>query len=86
MPFHRLAFLRRHLIHALIWERPARKAPICEAEIGHRSASVCHLGTTAIRLGRKLEWDPVAQQFKNDKEANEFIAREQRKPYTYEEA
>jgi predicted dehydrogenase len=63
-----------------------RKAPICEAEIGHRSASVCHLGTTAIRLGRKLEWDPVAEQFKNDAEANGFVAREQRSPYTYEEA
>ena len=64
----------------------SRKPPICAAEIGHRSASLCHLGTTAIRLGRKLKWDPVTETFKNDPEANKMIAREMRKPYTYDEA
>ena len=63
-----------------------RKAPICEAEIGHRSASVCHLGVIAIRLGRKLAWDPAKEQFVGDAEANGFVAREQRKPYSYDEA
>jgi predicted dehydrogenase len=32
----------------------SRKLPICDVEIGHRSASVCHLGSLAMRLGRKL--------------------------------
>ncbi len=64
----------------------SREAPICAAEIGHRSASLCHLGTMAIRLGRKIEWDPVAEQFKNDPEAEKMLTREMRKPYTYDEA
>jgi hypothetical protein len=64
----------------------SRKAPICEAEIGHRSASVCHLGVIAIRLGRKLTWDPQAETFTNDAEANSMLAREMRKPYTYDDA
>jgi predicted dehydrogenase len=61
-----------------------RKAPICEAEIGHRSASVCHLGVMAIRLGRKLHWDPKAETFKDDPEATGMLAREMRKPYDYD--
>ncbi len=61
-----------------------RKAPICEAEIGHRSVSVCHLGNIAIRLGRKLTWDPEKEQFVNDKEADGYLARDMRKPWTYD--
>jgi hypothetical protein len=60
-----------------------RKAPICEAEIGHRSVSVCHLGVIAIRLGRRLQWDPQAESFVDDAEANGMLAREMRKPYDY---
>jgi len=37
----------------------SREAPICDAEIGHRSVSMCHLGVIALRLGRKLQWDPA---------------------------
>jgi len=61
----------------------SRKVPICPAETGHRSASLCHLGVIAIRLGRKLKWDPVNEQFIGDPEANRYIAREMRKPYDY---
>jgi predicted dehydrogenase len=62
----------------------SRKPPICEAEIGHRSVSVCHLGVIALRLGRKLNWDPDKQSFAGDKEADGYLAREMRKPWTYE--
>jgi predicted dehydrogenase len=61
----------------------SRKAPICPAEVGHRSASLCHLGVIAIRLGRKLKWDPVKEQFTGDDEANSYVARHMRKPYDY---
>lgn len=61
-----------------------RKPPICEAEIGHRSASLCHLGVLALRLGRKLKWNPAKEEFIEDKEANGYLAREMRKPWTYE--
>jgi predicted dehydrogenase len=62
----------------------SRKAPICTAEIGHRSASVCHLGVIALRLGRKLKWDPAKEEFVDDREANGYLAREMRKPYSYD--
>jgi predicted dehydrogenase len=61
-----------------------RKAPICSAVTGHRSATIAHLGTTAIRLGRKLNWDPVKEEYVNDPEAMKYIAREMRKPYDYD--
>lgn len=61
-----------------------RKPTICPASVGHRSASLCHLGVTAIRLGRKLNWDPVKEQFVDDAEANRFLARPMRKPYDYD--
>ena len=62
----------------------SRQAPICEAEIGHRSVSVCHLGVLAMQLGRKLDWDPLRERFVNDPEADQHLAREQRKPFSYE--
>lgn len=60
-----------------------RKDPICDVEIGHRSASVCHLGTISLRTGRKLEWDPEKEIFigENAVEANTHLSREMRKPY-----
>jgi predicted dehydrogenase len=57
-----------------------RKQPVCDAEIGHRSASVCHLGVIAIRLGRELKWDPATESFA-DGEANQWLAREMRAPW-----
>jgi len=64
----------------------SRKPPICDAEIGHRSVSVCHLGVISIRLRRKLKWDPSREQFVDDKEADKWLMREQRKPWTYDMA
>lgn len=59
------------------------KQCICDAEIGHRSVSICHLGNISLRLnGRRLEWDPVNEKFINDEEANLFLSRPMRKPYT----
>jgi hypothetical protein len=62
-----------------------RKEPLCPPEIGHRAASFGHIGSICLRLGgRPLRWDTVQEQFIGDKEANRFLAREQRKPYSYE--
>jgi len=61
----------------------SRKTPICPAEVGHRSASLCHLGVISIRLGRKLNWNPAKEQFVDDAEANTYISRPMRKPYDY---
>ena len=63
----------------------SRKLPICEAEVGHRGASICHIGVIALRTGLKLKWDAAHEKFvgNNAKEANQFLAREMRKPYDY---
>ncbi len=62
----------------------SRKQPICDAEIGHRSATVCHLSVISLRLGRKVRWDPMAEKIIDDPAANNLLAREMRTPWTYE--
>jgi len=62
----------------------SREQPICDAEIGHRSVSVCHLGVIALRLGRKLHWDPAQEQFTSDPDANNWLAREMRNAWSYQ--
>ena len=59
----------------------SRKLPICDVEIGHRSATVCHLGNIAIRTGRKITWDAKAEQIVDDKEANAMLTKTYRKPW-----
>ena len=58
-----------------------RKPPVCDVEIGHRSATVCHLGNIAIRTGRKINWDAAKEQIVGDKEANEMLSKPYRKPW-----
>ena len=63
----------------------SRELPICHAEVGHRSATVCHLGAIALRTGRALTWDAAAEQFvgPHARRANRYLAREMRRPYDY---
>ena len=35
-----------------------------------------------MQLGRKLQWDPVREEFVNDAEANALLGREQREPWS----
>jgi predicted dehydrogenase len=58
-----------------------RQKPICDVEIGHRSVTVCHLGNLALRLGRKLRWNPNQEQLEGDKEANRWLFRPYRAPW-----
>lgn len=62
-----------------------RKDPICHVEVGHRSATVCHLGAISLRTGHKLQWDPDKEQFVGEHaaQANAMVARPMRKPYDY---
>jgi len=59
----------------------SRKQAICTAEIGHRSATVCHLANIGYRLRRKLKWDPVREEFVGDAEANALRTRLARSPW-----
>ncbi len=56
----------------------SRKQTISDIESQHRSVSTCHLGNISMRLGRSLKWDPTAEQFHGDAEANSWLRREQR--------
>lgn len=60
-----------------------RKTPICPAEIGHRTATICHLSGIAERLKRPLKWDPVKEEILGDPEASRWMDRPRRAPYTY---
>ncbi|MBS0261520.1 MAG: Gfo/Idh/MocA family oxidoreductase [Planctomycetes bacterium] len=77
----RLAVSQNHMGNFFDCVR-SRQAPICEPEIGHRSVSVCHLGVIALRTGRKLNWDPVREEFVGDPAANAYVSREMRKPWS----
>lgn len=59
----------------------SRKRPNADVEIAHRSTSVCHLVNIARELGRSLEWDPKAERFPRDEEANGMLARPRRAGY-----
>ena len=56
--------------------------PICDVEIGHRSASVCQLGNIAYELRETLNWDPVKEEFIDNSRANFLKTKFYRKPYT----
>jgi hypothetical protein len=58
-----------------------RRKPNADIEIGHRSATVCHLGNIARWTNRKLRWDPVKETFPDDADANSYLDRKRRKPY-----
>jgi predicted dehydrogenase len=59
----------------------SRRNPICDVEVGCRSATVCHLGIIANRLGRPLKWDPAAERFIGDAEADRMLSRSMRSPW-----
>ena len=46
------------------------KDPICPVEVGHRSNTACILVHIAMKLGRKVRWDPKAERFLDDAAAD----------------
>lgn len=58
-----------------------RNNPVAPVEIGHCSATLCHLGNIAMLTGRKLKWDPDAERFVNNSEANRMLTRAMRSPW-----
>jgi hypothetical protein len=58
-----------------------RQQPISHIESAVRSDTICHLDDLAIRLGRKLRWDPAKEEFVNDDEANRLLTRPLRSPW-----
>lgn len=62
----------------------SRQQPICPVEVGHRSCSACLVAHIAMKLKRKLYWDPARERFKDDDQANSMLSRAQRWPYGIE--
>jgi hypothetical protein len=60
----------------------SRQQPMYTAEGGHRNASLSHLALAAVDAGRKLKWDPAAEQVIGDDEANKLLLpKPQRAPW-----
>ena len=64
----------------------SRREPIAPVEIAHRSCSACLVHHIAMKLKRKVHWDPARERFRNDDEANAMLSRPQRFPYTMNES
>ncbi len=60
----------------------SRQDPYFPVDIGHRVATVCHLANLAIKLGRKLKWNPEKEHFVDDAEADSMMSRPMREPWT----
>ncbi|MFV1968047.1 MAG: Gfo/Idh/MocA family oxidoreductase [Pirellulaceae bacterium] len=58
-----------------------RKKPGGHAEAAHRTATLMHLANIAIRTGRKIQYDPVAEQIIGDEEANRLAHQPMRAPW-----
>lgn len=54
------------------------RRPNADIEIGHLSASLCHLGNIATRVRRVLNFDPKTEEIHNDKEAGPMVRRQYR--------
>jgi predicted dehydrogenase len=69
--------------HHMNWLESIRdnKQPIAPVEEAHRSCSACLLHHIAMKVNRKIYWDPKKEKFKNDDEANSMLARPQRPAY-----
>ena len=59
----------------------SRQRPNSDVEEGHLTATMCHLGNIATRLGRSLRWDASKEEFIGDSEANKWLSRPYRKPW-----
>ncbi len=60
----------------------SRAQTICPIEAAVRSDTLCHLSDIALRTQRKLHWNPQAERFVNDDNANHYLsARSMREPW-----
>ncbi len=59
----------------------SRKDPYFPVDIGHRVSTLCHLSNIAIKLGRKLKWDPAREVFAGDDAANALLDIKRRDPW-----
>ena len=59
----------------------SRRNTVMPVEIGYRVVSMAIIANIAYQLGRKLQWDPVQEQFIGDEEANRWLNPPYRAPW-----
>ncbi|NQT35913.1 MAG: Gfo/Idh/MocA family oxidoreductase [Planctomycetes bacterium] len=59
----------------------SRQPTAAPVTVAHRSISVAHLGNIAMMVGRKIRWDPVAEQILGDPAASRLLCRAKREPW-----
>ncbi|MBI4586862.1 MAG: Gfo/Idh/MocA family oxidoreductase [Planctomycetes bacterium] len=60
----------------------SRKPAVCDLDEAFRSEMLCQISEIAIRLGRKVRWDPKTESFPGDEEANRRLSRPMRSPWS----
>jgi predicted dehydrogenase len=61
----------------------SRKPSNADIEVGHRATTIGLLGNIALKTGRKLEWDPDREDFKDAPDASRLLKRDARKPWDF---
>lgn len=61
----------------------SRTTPISDVASHHRHLSICHVANIALRLNRKLTYDPAVERFVDDPIADGLLSREPRKGFEY---
>ena len=59
-----------------------RQDPVSPVEEGQAASTLGNVADLALRLGRKLKWDPAVERFTDDDEANNMLSRPLRSPWT----
>ncbi|MBN2375196.1 MAG: Gfo/Idh/MocA family oxidoreductase [Sedimentisphaerales bacterium] len=58
-----------------------RNRTVAPIDVAVRSDTICQISDIALRLGRKLKWDPDQENFVGDAEANRMLHRAMRSPW-----
>lgn len=61
----------------------AKRRPVCDIEIGHRSTSMSLLGMLSQKAGKNIVWDPETETITDDPAATRLMQREYRSPWVY---
>lgn len=59
----------------------SREDPVAKVETAHATANICHLGNIAMKLHRKIRWDPQRETIIGDEEASTMLSRPMRAPW-----
>lgn len=60
----------------------SRRLTVSQPEIAQRAHTAAHCANICLRLGRKIQWDPQTERFVGDEEANRFLSRTMRAPWS----